>query len=168
MHPFDSTLLSHTLNADKDRTAQPESIPLSPKEPKRLLGNTSPASHRCYSQVKQHIVLRTDTQVLPDDTELRADIFAQDEGCTRGWGEQASQDGPEGQTQQISKFHHQETSAAHAMMDERRVGSSPGELPRQESTEKHLAKRLKKLAPTVLTVIKAHPQDSARRKYFFL
>lgn len=99
-------LLSRTMCTDKDRTALAESTLLSPKETKCLLDDTRPTSHRCYSQVKQHIVLWTDTQVLPDGAELRADIFAQDEGCTRGWGKQASQDGPEGQTQQISRFHH--------------------------------------------------------------
>lgn len=101
-----STPLSHTVHTGKDRTVLAESTLLFPKEPKCLLRNTSPSSPRCYSQVKQHIVLWTDTQVLPDGAELRADVFAQDEGCARGWREQTSQDGPEGQTQQISKFHH--------------------------------------------------------------
>lgn len=106
LHRSHTALLPHTIHTDKDRTILAESSLLSPKEPKCLLDNTSPASHRCYSQVKQHIVLWTDTQVLPDGAELRADIFAQDEGGTRGWGEQASQDGPEGQTQQLSRFDH--------------------------------------------------------------
>lgn len=78
--------LSHTTHTDKDRTIVTESTLLSPKEPKHVLDNTSHACQRCYSQVKQHIVLWTDTQVLPDGAELRADIFAQDEGCTRSWG----------------------------------------------------------------------------------
>lgn len=94
------------MHTDKDRPVRAESTLPSPKEHKGVLDNTSSVSHRCYSQVKEHIVLWTDTQVLPDGAELRADIFAQDEGCTRGWGEQPSQDGPEGQTQHISKFHH--------------------------------------------------------------
>lgn len=45
-----------------------------------------------YSHVKQHIMLGTDPQVLPDSAHLRANVFSQDVGCARGRGEQPSQD----------------------------------------------------------------------------
>lgn len=101
-----TTLLSVTLPTAEDTSILAGSTLVSQKEPKHQLDNNSPASHGCYSQVKQHIVLWTDTQVLPDGAELGADVFAQDEGSTRGWREQASQDGPEEQTKQICRFYH--------------------------------------------------------------
>lgn len=46
----------------------------------------------CYSHVKQHIMLGTDSQVLPDGAHLRANVLSQDVGSARSWGEQASED----------------------------------------------------------------------------
>lgn len=51
-------------------------------------------------------MLWTYTQVLPDGAKFRTDILAQDECCTRSWGEQASQNGPERKIKQISRFCH--------------------------------------------------------------
>lgn len=45
-----------------------------------------------YSHVKQHIVLRTDPQVLPDGAHLGANVFPQDVGGAGGGREQPSQD----------------------------------------------------------------------------
>lgn len=84
-------------------------------------------------------MLWTYSQVLPDGAQLRADIFAQDEGCTRSWGEQASQNGPERKTEQVSRFRHYETAAVHARMAELRVGGNPGEIPYQESSLRNIS-----------------------------
>lgn len=47
--------------------------------------------HFCYSHVKQHIMLGTDSQVLPDGAHLRANVLPQDVGRARSWGKQPSQ-----------------------------------------------------------------------------
>lgn len=57
-----------------------------------------------YSHVKQHIVLGTDTQILPNGAHLRADVLPQDVGRARGGREESSQDGPEKQRVQESEL----------------------------------------------------------------
>lgn len=48
------------------------------------------------SQVKEHVVLRADTQAGPDGYHAGPDVVAQDRGgASRGWKE-ATQDGPAG------------------------------------------------------------------------
>lgn len=58
------------------------------------LHGTSPSHHTLYIHAEQNIVLRTDSQILSNGTKFRANVFAQDVGCTRGGWEQSCQDGP--------------------------------------------------------------------------
>lgn len=58
-------------------------------------GHTHPERSCWYSHVKQHVVLGTHSQVLPDGTHLSANVLPQDVGGARGGREQPRQDGPE-------------------------------------------------------------------------
>lgn len=72
--------------------------PAAPKEGK-MLKSHPPMTHvthlkrvSWYSHVKQHVMLGTDPQVLPDGAHLGANVFSQNVGSTRGGREQPCQD----------------------------------------------------------------------------
>lgn len=102
--------------------------------------------------VKQDVVLRTQTQVLPNPLHLRTDVVTVDGGRTGGWREQPRQDGPEAaDSVSILRTHYYISSLA---LPPYMVVVLPAPLcPRKETTWFSCRFRLRLLRASLLPVL---------------